>query len=272
MNFFLAVSTLAKRELIRFLRQRSRMVGVLASPVLFWIVIGSGLKDSFSFPLAPGQVSYLEYFYPGSVVLVILFSAIFSSISVIEDRREGFLQSVLVAPVPRVAIVVGKITGITALSIIQGALFLAAAPLVDPSVSVGAMVLTLAVLTLVAFALASFGFLIAWSVDSTQGFHALMNLVLIPLWMLSGALFPTTGAAPWIAAIMRWNPLMYGVAATRISLYALDPHYLSGLPDFAGSVAAITLFGVGIGVIAVWRVGTRERGMPLDNPAGGTDA
>lgn len=270
MNSLLPVSTLARREVLRFFRQRSRMIGVLASPVLFWIVIGSGLKNSFSFPSAPDGFTYLQYFYPGSVVLVILFSAIFSSISVIEDRKEGFLQSVLVAPISRTSIVFGKIIGISALSLVQGVLFLVAAPLVDPSVSAGAIVLTVGVLALVAFGLASFGFLIAWLVDSSQGFHALMNLFLIPLWMLSGAIFPTTGAAPWVAAIMQWNPLTYGVAATRISLYGLDPHYIDGLPDFGTSFAVIIVFGLAVAAIAVWRVETRERGVNLEETGGGS--
>lgn len=246
------------------------MIGVLASPVLFWIVIGSGLKNSFSFPSAPQGFTYLQYFYPGSVVLVILFSAIFSSISVIEDRREGFLQSVLVAPISRVSIVFGKIIGISTLSLIQGLLFLIAAPLVDPSVSAGAIVLTIGVLALVAFGLASFGFLIAWSVDSSQGFHALMNLFLIPLWMLSGAIFPASGAASWVGAIMQWNPLTYGVAATRTSLYGLDPHYLDGLPDFGTSLVVIVVFGLAITAVAVWRVETRERGADLGKTGTGS--
>ena len=107
----LPAATLTRRELVRFIREKSRMIGVIASPIVFWGVIGSGLST---------DMTYLEYFFPGSVILIVLFAAIFSSISVIEDRKEGFLQSVLVAPVSRWSIVLGKVAGITLLSLAHG--------------------------------------------------------------------------------------------------------------------------------------------------------
>src|SRR5215211_7328963 len=122
--------SLAKRELVRFLRQRHRVVGALATPIVFWLLIGGGMGRSFRAEGTPGGGNYLLYFFPGTVLMILLFTAIFSTISIIEDRREGFLQSVLVAPVPRLAIVLGKVLGGAALAFAQALLFLLFAPLV----------------------------------------------------------------------------------------------------------------------------------------------
>ncbi|MBI4547540.1 MAG: ABC transporter permease [Ignavibacteriae bacterium] len=219
LRFSLAVLTLCRRELVRFYRQRSRIIGVIASPLVFWFLIGSGLGGSFRHPSAPPDVNYLEYFFPGTIVLIMLFTSIFSTISIIEDRREGFLQSVIVAPIPRSSIALGKISGGTLLALIQALILLGLAPFIGISLSITSVLLATVSLFLIAFGLTGLGFCIAWQMDSTQGFHAIMNLFLIPLWLLSGALFPASGAAGWIATIMKLNPLTYSVAAVRQSLY-----------------------------------------------------
>ncbi|HYP54540.1 MAG TPA: ABC transporter permease, partial [Pyrinomonadaceae bacterium] len=125
----LPAASLWWREVVRFYRQRSRWVGVVLSPVLFWAVVGSGLGDSFRAGGDDGRAGYLEYFFPGTLVLTLLFTSIFCMMSVIEDRREGFLLSVLVSPAPRASIGLGKVLGGTTLAVAQGALFLLLAPL-----------------------------------------------------------------------------------------------------------------------------------------------
>ncbi|HYL11542.1 MAG TPA: ABC transporter permease [Terriglobales bacterium] len=207
------------REIIRFYRQKSRVVGVIASPLVFWLVIGSGFGTSFRSGDAPGQQHYLDYFYPGALIMIVLFTSIFTMMSVIEDRKEGFLLSVLVAPVPRSAVVLGKVMGGTTLSAIQGMIFLIFAPLVGVHLTLGYALLVIITIFLVSFALTALGFAIAWPMDSTQAFHAIINLFLIPLWLLSGALFPLTGASRWLKWLMRINPLTYGTEALRGLLY-----------------------------------------------------
>jgi ABC-2 type transport system permease protein len=256
---------LIRRELLRFVREKSRMIGVIASPILFWIVIGSGFNRSFQQQGSSTEINYLEYFFPGSIVLIVLFAAIFSSISVIEDRKEGFMQSVLVAPISRLSVVMGKVIGITLLASLQGAILVLASPLVIAETTMGSLLLTVVTLCLLALGLSSLGFAIAWSMNSTQGFHAVMNLLLIPMWMLSGALFPTSGASEWVATIMRLNPLSYGVAAIRASLYGLRPQYVHDVPGFGTSLIVLLLFAAVMGGIAAWRVGRRERGAALKN-------
>lgn len=210
---------LAWRELVRFFRQKSRVVGALGSPIIFWLLLGSGLGQNFKSVDAPLNQGYLEYFFPGTVALILLFTSIFSTISLIEDRKEGFLQSVLVAPVTRFAIVGGKILGGTVLALIQGILFLALAPLVGFSLSLSGMVLAILAMVLLSFSLASIGFLFAWKLNSIQGFHAIMNVLLFPMWLLSGALFPVDTAPVWLRIVMRLNPMTYGVTLLRDAFY-----------------------------------------------------
>src|SRR5688572_13832276 len=128
-GFLLPAATLWHRELIRFLRQPSRIAGLLAAPLLFWLFIGSGLGNSFRPPSGEAGNGYLQYFFPGSVVMIVLFTSIFSSMSTIEDRREGFLLSVLVAPTPRASLVFGKLFGGATQAMVPGLLFLLLAPL-----------------------------------------------------------------------------------------------------------------------------------------------
>src|SRR5437764_9860538 len=144
--------SLCHRELVRFLRQRHRIVGALATPIVFWLLIGAGMNRSFKSD-APGGENYLHYFFPGTVLMILLFTAIFSTISVIEDRREGFLQGVLVAPVSRRAIVLGKILGGTLLAFGQGLVFLVLAPLVGVKLTALSVLLAMLTMLIVSFAL-----------------------------------------------------------------------------------------------------------------------
>ena len=232
--------TLWWREIVRFYRQTSRVVGVLASPLVFWLVIGSGFGTSFRSGGGPGQQHYLDYFYPGALIMIVLFTSIFTMMSVIEDRKEGFLLSVLVAPVPRTAIVLGKVMGGTTLSAIQGMIFLVFAPFAGIHLDPLQVLLVFVVVFLVSFALTALGFAIAWPMDSSQAFHGIVNLFLIPLWLVSGALFPLTGASRWLQVIMRLNPLTYGVEALRSLLYP----GMSTMFPLASALATLILFSL----------------------------
>jgi ABC-2 type transport system permease protein len=250
MSLSLGTRTLWQRELVRFFRQRSRIVGALGTPLVFWLLLGSGIGRSFSAPSPQGTMNYLEYFFPGTIVLILLFTSIFATISIIEDRKEGFLQSVLVAPVPRSTIVLGKVAGSTTLALIQGMAFMVLAPFVI-GVSVTRVFTTLAILGLVAFGLTALGYVIAWSLDSTQGFHAIMNLFLIPLWLLSGAVFPASGAPIWLQWVIGVNPLTYGVAMVRWSLYGASAYSALGGPAPSVALVVVLLFGLSMFGVAL---------------------
>ena len=255
-GLMLPAFTLWWREVVRFYRQRSRVVGVIASPLLFWLVIGSGFGTSFRSGNAAGQQHYLDYFYPGALIMIVLFTSIFTMMSVIEDRKEGFLLSVMVAPVPRSAIVLGKVLGGTTLATIQGLIFLAFAPFVGVHMTVASFLLVVVVVFLVSFALTALGFAIAWPMDSSQAFHAIINLFLIPLWLLSGSLFPLSGASGWLRLLMRINPLTYGVEALRSLLYPEGPAAWP-LSTSIGALGLFTLIMFGIAFVMVNRRSTK---------------
>ncbi len=212
---WLAAWTLAEREVVRFLRQPNRVIGALGQPILFWVFLGMGLRGSFRPETPSGAVPYDHYFFPGVLAMIVLFTAIFATISIIEDRREGFLQGVLVAPVARIWIVLGKVLGGTALALFQSMVFLVIAPLAGiPFTWIGVLA-TILLLALLGIALTSLGSVLAWRTDSVQGFHAVMSVFLFPMWFLSSSVFPLEGIPGWLAWIVRLNPLTYGVAAIR---------------------------------------------------------
>jgi ABC-2 type transport system permease protein len=237
MSGFLPVWTLWQREVLRFLRQRGRVVSSVLQPALFWLLLGTGLKASFQPPGLPGGTSYLEYFYPGILTMVILFTAIFSTISVVEDRREGFLQGVLVAPVPRSCIVLGQCLGGTSLALFEGLLFLLLAPFSGIRLTPAGAGAAFGAMALLGLEMTGLGLIIAWRMESTQGFHAIMNLILMPLWLLSGSFFPAEGAPAWLEWVIRLNPVTYGVAALRRCLYLGDAGRLGDIPALGTSLA-----------------------------------
>ena len=237
-NPLLPIVSLWRREIVRFYRQKSRVVGVIASPLLFWLVIGSGFGSSFR--SGAGDQSYLQYFFSGSLLMIVLFTSIFTMMSVIEDRDRGFLSSVLVAPVHRSAIVMGKVLGGSTLSAIQGLIFLVFAPALGVHFTVESFSIIVLSVFLMAFSLTALGFALAWRMESAQAFHAIVNLFLIPLWLLSGALFPVNRASGWIAWVMRLNPLTYGLDALRTALFP--------------ATASMNQFSVGtsLGILAIF--------------------
>jgi len=240
----LGAGTLWLREITRFRRQRSRVIGSFLQPLVFWLLLGAGLTASFRPAGMPAGMNYFEYLYPGFIVLVLLFTAIFATISTVEDKREGFLQGVLVSPISRPTIVMGQALGATTLAWIPSCVFLVLAPLAGIRLSIGAVLTAAMMMAVIAFALTCIGLLIAWRIESTQGFHAIMNLILIPIWLLSGAFWPVAGAPFALELAMRLNPLTYGVAALREALYAGQPGELGGLPNFRLSFAVAIVFAI----------------------------
>jgi len=257
-HLWLPALALWKREIVRFVRQKNRIIGALATPLVFWLLIGSGVGPGFRLPGLPADMTYLTYFFPGTVVLILLFTAIFSTISVIEDRREGFLQGVLVAPVAPEAIVLGKFLGGMTLAAGQGLLFCLAAPLAGLPLDVEVLARLVPALLVVSFGLVGLGFLIAWPLDSTQGFHAIMNVFLMPLWLLSGALFPAA-ADSWMRFAVAVNPVAYGTAAVRRAFYG-DGAALGSLPTYGTALAVSAVFAVLMFLLSVWLV-RRRRGV-----------
>lgn len=265
--FFLPILTLAHREVVRFARQRTRVIGALIQPILFWILFGAGLRGSFQAPAwAPAGMTYQEYFFPGVAVMILMFTAIFSTISIIEDRKEGFLQGVLVAPVPRSSIVLGKLLGGTILAVLQAVLFIFLGPLLklvglapdfETGVTLAGLIPLLLFLFLLGFSLTALGYLIAWPMESTQGFHAIMSVFLMPMWLLSGSFFPADDSG-WLSWIIRANPLTYGVTGLRRILSSdVTLPVAPGNPSMIVCLTVTTLVCIIYVVLAIWMTGQR---------------
>jgi ABC-2 type transport system permease protein len=260
---------LAQREWIRFFRQPFRVIAALGQPILFWILFGTGLHGAFRGPVP--QENFMGYFLPGTTALILLFTAIFATITIIEDRREGFLQGVLVAPPGRWAIVLGKTFGCAAIAWAQAVFFLGLAWCTGAFAMGWHLIPLLVFLFVASLGLAGLGVLCAWPMDSTQSYHAFMNLVLLPMWLMSGAFFPIPSGNPeqplgqlalhWI---MKLNPMTYVVGGLR--------HYLAAGQETAP--VSSSFWSVGLAecwwtsavfaglafVLALWIVQRKQRG------------
>lgn len=246
------ILTLAQRELVRFFRQRNRVIGSLLQPVVFWALFSLGLRSA--------DLGF-AFFFPGTIAMILLFTAIFATVSIIEDRREGFLQSVLVAPAPRWAMVMGKLIGGATIALLQALLFLLLGALtMGLTSSLVDVLLAVLLMALLAVALTGLGFLIAWRMESSQGFHAIMTVFLFPLWLLSGSLFPAEPGS-LITSISRVNPLTYGVAGLRSYLqFPEASEYTTGLPSIELCWIITVLFAVVMVAGCWWIAGTRTTG------------
>ncbi len=249
------VAALSGREILKFVRDRSRLLGVLVQPLAFWVLLGLGFQGTFQMPSGTtAGVGYIEFLFPGVIALVLLFTAIFSTISIVEERTSGFLQAVLIAPAPRTALVFGNALGGTALATGQALLFLFALPAIGVVPSLGGIAFILVICLLVGLAFTALGFSIAWRMETTRGFHAVMNLFLLPLWFLSGAMFPAEGAAPVLRWLVWANPVSYAVSGLRSGMYS----FAADAPALL--VAPSVAFGVSLGFavltlgVAVWTV------------------
>ncbi|VAX42831.1 hypothetical protein MNBD_PLANCTO03-289 [hydrothermal vent metagenome] len=245
---------LTRRELVRITRQPSRLIASIATPLIIWLLLGSGFADSFRPPTATTPdtaetLGYGAYLLPGMLTMTVLFSSIFGAMSLIEDRHEGFLQSVLVSPAPRWSIAASKLLGSALIATAQAMLILPAAFLLGNAVGPGGLVLASFGLLCTALGIAGIGLAAAWWVDSSQGFHGVMNLVLLPMWLLSGSVFPLEGASGWMRAIMMANPVTWCTKALHASLGTGG-----GEPTIAWVVTLLfACFGIGLGWVTLGR-------------------
>lgn len=250
------IAALWRRDMIHLMRERSRWVGVIVQPLIFWALIGVGMRGALA--RFGGDGDYLAYFFPGIVAMIVLFTAVFATMSVIEDRQRGFLQQVMVLPTSRAALVLGKTAGVTTMAVVQVLITMAVAPLADVSLMGVHWPLLLAVLVLGCAGLTALNFSLAWVVNSTAGYHGVMAVVMLPLWVLSGAMFPAgDGALGWA---MRLNPMAYLVSGLR--------HAMAGGQgadaDF-GSLESLIILGVvtvactGLAVFTVGRSAQQAR-------------
>jgi len=211
------------RELTRFVSERARIVGALGQPLIYLVVMGTGLGAAFRATAVTPGFRYTVFMFPGILGMTILFTALFSAMSVIWDREFGFLKEILVAPISRGSIVLGKVVGGATVATIQGLLLLVLTPLVGIPLSLPQVLQLCLVMILMASALTSLGLVIASRMATMEGFQVIMNFLVVPMWLLSGAFFPLRGLPAWMGVLVRIDPLTYAVDALRGVVYAGSP-------------------------------------------------
>jgi ABC-2 type transport system permease protein len=216
-----AIRVVWRRELIRFMRNRARMVTSLAQPLLFLLVLGSGLARML--PSSGGRIDFRTFIFPGVLAMAVLFTSIFSAVSIVWDREFGFLREMLVAPVRRGALVIGKCLGGATVATIQGTIMLLLAGLVHVPYSPALLVVLLLEMALAALALTAIGTLIAAHTSRIESFQVIIQLLVLPMFFLSGALFPLSGLPQWLTVLTLVDPLSYAVDPMRRAVFAHIP-------------------------------------------------
>jgi ABC-2 type transport system permease protein len=248
-----AVRIVWQRELIRFKSDRLRLVTSLVQPVLFLFVLGTGLGALAGHGLPVG-VSFKTYVYPGVLAMSVLFTAIFSAASIVWDREFGFLREMLVAPVSRSAIVIGKCLGGATVATFQGIIILALAGAAHVPYDPILFLTVIGELLLLSFTLTAFGVMMAGRITQMQAFMALTQMLVMPLFFLSGALYPLTGLPTWLAVLTRFDPLTYIVSPMRHAVFShlsVSPAAMSFLaPNVTWDGWQVPV-GLSLGMVAV---------------------
>jgi ABC-2 type transport system permease protein len=211
------VKVVWKRELLRFSRNKPRIVTSLAQPILFLLVLGTGLSSLV--PRGSG-FDFRTFMFPGVIAMTILFTAIFSAVSIVWDREFGFLREMLVAPSRRWAIMAGKAAGGSTVATMQGVIILALAGVVHVPYSPLLMLTLLGEMALVAFMLTALGLMLASRIKQVESFQVVMQLFVLPMFFLAGAIFPLTGLPFWLSALTKIDPLAYAITPMRNAVFA----------------------------------------------------
>jgi ABC-2 type transport system permease protein len=245
-----AVYIIWYRDVLRYWRDRTRLVTSLAQPLLYLLIFGVGLSSAIGRGAlggrgVPSSFSYIQFMYPGIIGMAVLFTAIFSAMSVVWDREFGFMREILVAPISRSAVALGKALGGATQATIQGLVMLVFAPLIGVHLSVISIIEVIPLLFVLAFSLTCFGVAVSARMRTMQGFQVMMNFLMMPMFFLSGSLFPLSGLPAWMTVLTRFDPVAYGIAPVRSAVLGG-----TGLPQpFVDRVAAVTIGGHAVPVL-----------------------
>ena len=250
-----AIYTIWYRDVIRFSRNRARILASLGQPLLFLFVFGAGLSPAMG-AMAGGNLKFEQFMFPGILAMAVLFTAIFAAVSIVWDREFGFLKEVMVAPVSRVAVALGKLAGGSTVAMFQGSLVLLFAPLLGIKLTLGQALILIGLMLLLALVMSALGILVAARQRSMEGFQVIMNFIMLPMFFLSGAFFPLNGVPIWMEVLARVNPVTYGVDPLRqVALReSLPQAFLDTLRLHPITTDVAIMFGFGIAFLvpAVW--------------------
>ncbi len=256
---FRTIWVIAYRELLRFVQDRPRMVSSFSMPIIFLIIFGAGFGRLIG-QMMPG-VDYIQFMYPGILAMTVLMTSVMSGVSIVWDREFGFLKEVLVSPLSRSGVLVGKAVGAATIAIIQGAIMLVLAPIVNVPINLGTVLALLPLLLILSLALSGLGLLIGARMRSQQGFQIVMQLVIFPMMFLSGIFFPVSGVATWLEVLSKLNPVTYGIDAIRQVFLGTE---VAGVTVFGhtmgivDSAIVVAMVGVVFLTIAIWAFNKQE--------------
>ncbi|RPF52058.1 ABC transporter permease [Aquisalibacillus elongatus] len=216
-----------QRDLIKFLRDKARLFGSFTMPILFLLIFGGGLSGTMETMMTQnldvgGDFNYIEFVFPGIVSMTLLMTSVFSAMSVIEDKDFGYMKEILVSPISRVSIAVGKMAGAATVSTIQGIMLFALIPLLGLNYDWISLIQVIPFMFLLGAALSGIGLLFASFINSTQGFQLIVNIIVLPMVFMSGALFPINGMPGWLDVIVKLNPVTYGVDVMKKIMIDVD--------------------------------------------------
>ncbi len=256
---FRTIWVIAYRELLRFVQDRPRMFSSFSMPIIFLIIFGAGFGRLIG-QMMPG-VDYIQFMYPGILAMTVLMTSVMSGVSIVWDREFGFLKEVLVSPLNRSGVLAGKAVGAAIIAIIQGAIMLVLAPIVNVPINLGTVLALLPLLLILSLALSGLGLLIGARMRSQQGFQIVMQLVIFPMMFLSGIFFPVSGVATWLEVLSKLNPETYGIDAIRQVFLGTE---VAGVTVFGhtmgivDSAIVVAMVGVVFLTIAIWAFNKQE--------------
>jgi ABC-2 type transport system permease protein len=259
-----AIYILWYRDLLRFWRDKARLLTSFIQPFLFLVIFGTGIGASMLLLAPEADFNYIQFIFPGIIGMVVLFTGIMSGVSIVWDREFGFLKEVLVAPMSRISVAIGKTLGGATIATIQGVIMLVFIPFVGISISAVQVFLLIPLMFVFAFSLTAMGILIASRIKTMETFQVVMQLLLFPLFFLSPAMFPIQFLPTWLSTAIKLNPVSYGIDSMRQA--ALGSQYMPifGINLFghtmsaAEDIALVALFGLIMAILGAWSFGKQE--------------
>ncbi len=261
-SFIRGIWVVSYRELLRFIQERSRLFSSFAMPLVFLVVFGAGFSRMIG-TLEPG-IEYVQFIYPGIIAMTVLMNSLMSGLSIVWDREFGFLKEIMVSPLDRRGILLGKATGSAVVAILQGTIMLVLAPLIGVPVSLVTILALIPILFIVSISIASLGLLVASRMHSQQGFQVIIQLLIMPLIFLAGVFYPVDEVPRIMGIIAKVNPLTYGVDAIRQVFLGFGDTSIIGVTVLGHTMRIIDnllvvgAFGLLLMSLAVWSFNRSE--------------
>lgn len=262
MRDLLGIYTIWYRDILRFWHDKMRLVGAFVFPILFLVVFGTGLGSRLG--NLGGNINFTQFMFPGIIGMTVLMSSFMAGVSVVWDREFGFLKEVLVAPISRASVAIGKMLGSATIATIQGIIILVLSPVVGFPLDIWMVLSLIPLMILLSAAMGSLGILLATRIKSMEAFQVVMQMLMFPMTFLSGVFFPVQGLPLWMNILVKINPATYGIAPIRQVMLGSASEAISTITIFGynmtlwNNVAVMALFAAVMIVLAMWSFSSQQ--------------